>query len=177
MSKLGDPVDYVLDRMVEAVLGENAHYKSHAEALNIPANTIKTWKRRREVPSGYLANFAADWKVSVDWLLHGGERAPAKNEARGLEESKKPYDLSKEEMKLLANYRSSPHEVQEALQIVASIASRPALDYPEKPQKVPCTKKMRCGGPVDKVAPVMRSGEVSKAGSARKRIKKGGNPK
>lgn len=123
MSKRENPVDHVLDRMVEAVLGENAHFKSHADALGIPQDTIKTWRRRGAVPAGYLSNFARDWKKSVDWLLHGPEGVPV------IEAKLMPHggamQLRADERKLLENYRKLPNEVKETLQLVASIASRP----------------------------------------------------
>lgn len=72
MSKKPNPVETILDRMVEVVLGDNAVFKSHSEVLGIPAGTIRTWRNRGEVPTGTLAQFATDWKVSMDWLLHGG---------------------------------------------------------------------------------------------------------
>lgn len=129
MSKQENPVDYVLDRMVEAVLGENAHFRSHAEALGIPAETIKTWRRRREVPAGKLAAFAQDWDVPVDWLLHGPEGVTLiemkKTQPGEVRQQAAAYGLADDERKLLENYRASPAEVREALQLVASIASRP----------------------------------------------------
>jgi DNA-directed RNA polymerase sigma subunit (sigma70/sigma32) len=135
MSKRENPVDHVLDRMVEAVLGENAHFKSHSEALGIPAETIKTWRRRGEVPPGKLADFARDWKVSVDWLLFGpdGQLLLGDDklhlEAHGREARQKLAQdaLADDERKLLENYRKLPSEVKETLQLVASIASRPVL--------------------------------------------------
>lgn len=142
MSKRENPVDPVLDRMVEAVLGENAHFKSHADALGIPANTIKTWRRRGEVPAGYLAQFARDWKTSVDWLLYGMEgklilgddpthRPPMERK------SSTQRALADDERKLLENYRNSSPEVKEALQLVASMASRPqGLAPVAKPSRV-----------------------------------------
>lgn len=136
MSKRENPVDHVLDRMVETVLGENAHFKSHSEALGIPAQTIKTWRRRGEVPPGKLADFARDWKVSVDWLSFGPEEKLLLGddklhlEAQGREacQALAQYGaLADDERKLLENYRKLPSEVKETLQLVASIASRPAV--------------------------------------------------
>lgn len=129
MSKRENPVDHVLDRMVEAVLGENAHFKSHAEALGIPQDTIKTWRRRGNVPPGYLSNFARDWKTSVDYLLLGAEGVVV-IEAKptlpgGAAQQVAAYGLKADERKLLENYRKVPAEVKETLQLVASIASRP----------------------------------------------------
>lgn len=161
MTKRENPVDHVLDRMVEATLGANAHFKSHAEALGIPAETIKSWRRRGAVPAGYLAAFARDWKSSVDYLLYG-------NEGIALIEAKptSPGDvaqqvaqygaLADDERKLLENYRNSPAEVKEALQLVASVASRPQTGSP-KPARV----KIRNGElPSRKFSPpVVVSGE------------------
>lgn len=131
MSKRENPVDQVLDRMVEAALGENAHFKSHGEALGIPEETVKTWRRRGAVPAGYLSNFARDWKTSVDYLLHGPEGVMLiEAKAHGgmhhaAEQQAAAYGLTDEERKLLENYRKVPAEVKEALQLVASVASRP----------------------------------------------------
>lgn len=132
MSKRENPVDHVLDRMVEAVLGENAHFKSHADALGIPPDTIKTWKRRGAVPAGYLANFARDWKSSVDYLLHGKDgvvliEAKPTPPGGAAQQIAQYGALADDERKLLENYRNSSAEVKEALQLVASIASRPQI--------------------------------------------------
>lgn len=72
MPKRANKIDHVLDRMVLVALGERAEFKSHAEALGIPPETIKTWRRRGEVPLTKLKDFAQDWKVSLDWLMNGG---------------------------------------------------------------------------------------------------------
>lgn len=151
MSRQENPVDHVLDRMVETVLGANAHFKSHAEALGIPLNTIRTWKRRREVPPGKLAEFARDWKVSVDWLLHGVPRLLIEDEAHHASiaaEPAAPYGLSDDERKLLDNYRKSPPEVRETLQLVASIASRPFVGLSATAK----TRAPRHGGEVEPVS-------------------------
>lgn len=174
MSKRENLVDHVLDRMVEAVLGENAHFKSHAEALGIPQDTIKTWKRRGAVPAGYLSNFAREWKASVDYLLFGEEgvivtrakpMSPAQRAAR--------YALATDERKLLENYRKLPTEVKEALQLVASIASRPQVtgEHAAAPPRV----KVRAGElPARKFKPpVVVSSEPAPA-HPRKKKERGG---
>lgn len=129
MSKLGYPIDYVLDRMVEVVLGENASFGSHAEALGIPANTIKTWRRRGEVPPGYLINFAADWKVSFDWLLRGDE-SPGH-----VSEKVSPFGLLKaDEAALLESYRAAPPEIRAALRVLAGCGGTPPTPRPRIPK-------------------------------------------
>ncbi|MDA8258365.1 MAG: helix-turn-helix domain-containing protein [Betaproteobacteria bacterium] len=175
MSKRENLVDHVLDRMVEAVLGENAHFKSHAEALGIPQDTIKTWRRRGAVPAGYLSNFAREWKASVDWLQYGPEGKvvfggePEAHQVAG----KVTHDgINADERKLLENYRKSPAEVREALQLVASIASRPqaAGEHAVKP---PRARVMRGELPHRKFKPpVVVSGEPAQA-PARARKKRG----
>lgn len=161
MAKQENPVDYVLDRMVEVVLGENAHFKSHADALGIPAETIKSWRRRREVPPGRLADFARDWKVSVDWLLTG-VRAIALDEAHPakIQQKEARYGIKDDERKLLENYRNSPAEVREALQLVASIASRPHVG-------VSATAKVRTKRHAGAVEPVSHGSVSGKAGRKR----------
>lgn len=170
MSKRENLVDHVLDRMVEAVLGENAHFKSHAEALGIPQDTIKTWKRRGAVPAGYLSNFAREWKASVDYLLFGEEgvivtKVKPQQVAR--------YALATDERKLLENYRKLPTEVKEALQLVASIASRPQVtgEHAAAPPRV----KVRAGDlPTRKFKPpVVVSSEPAPA-RPRKKKERGG---
>lgn len=100
MSRPDDSVTSVLDRMVVAVLGENAHFQSHALALGIPRETIKSWKRRGEVPLGTLKNFALDWKVPLDWLQRGD--MPDAHQAN---EQARSQGLSEDESELLENYR------------------------------------------------------------------------
>lgn len=177
MRKKENPVDHVLDRMVEAVLGENAHFKSHAEVLGVPAETIKSWRRRGEVPASKLAAFAQDWKVSVDWLLYGPEEKLilGDNSARlrAAERAAVRYGaLTDEERKLLENYRKSPDEVKEALQLVASIASRPVTAA-----GVPCPPrvKVRSGSlPDKKFSPPVGHAPCPGARPGRKRAKGGG---
>ncbi|MDT3707467.1 MAG: helix-turn-helix domain-containing protein [Thiobacillus sp.] len=135
MSKPGDQVDFVLDRMVEVVLGENAQFRSHAEALGIPANTIKTWKRRGEVPSGYLKGFADDWKVSFDWLLHGGARQAVQVESHKVSEAERPYGISAEEWRLIERYRRSRPEIRAAALRVLGDPSAPAAT--EESRRIP----------------------------------------
>lgn len=172
MLKRENPVDYVLDRMVEVVLGENAHFKSHAAALGIPQDTIKTWRRRGAVPAGYLSNFAREWKTSVDWLQYGPEGKEVLGDAHQVTEKAAPYGISADERKLLENYRKIPAEVREALQLVASIASRPqaAGEHAVKP---PRARVMRGELPHRKFKPpAVVSGEPAQT-PARSRKKRG----
>lgn len=118
MSRLESHVDYVLDRMVETVLGESALFNSHALALGIPENTIRTWKRRGEVPLSYLKNFAQDWKVSLDWLLNGN-----KSESHQVNENPRPYGLTADESALLESFRRRSPEAQAALLLLVKDAS------------------------------------------------------
>ena len=132
MGKRENPVDHVLDRMVEAALGENAHFNSHAEALGIPAETIKTWRRRGEVPTGKLLAFAQDWKVSVDWLLHGDSVEPAA-ERHQVNQERAPYgeQLTPDEVSLIEGYRRSTPEVRAAaLRVLAGSNAR--IQKPER---------------------------------------------
>lgn len=172
MAKRENPVDHVLDRMVEAVLGENAHFKSHADALGIPAETIKSWRRRGEVPPGKLTAFAQDWKVPVDWLLHGPEGqvvlGGGSAHVQAMERESASYGaLADDERKLLENYRKLPAEVKETLQLVASIASRPQVPGSVKPPRV----RVRAGElPSRKFRPpAVVSGEPTPAGPRKKR--------
>lgn len=73
MSKAENPVIHVLDRMVELALGESAHFQSHADALHVPYETVKSWKRRRKVPLYELEMFSERYGVTIDWLLHGDQ--------------------------------------------------------------------------------------------------------
>lgn len=177
MTKRENPVDHVLDRMVEAVLGENAHFKSHSEVLGYPQETIKTWRRRGAVPAGTLSIFARDWKVSIDWLLFGPEGKVVlggvgdlhTRSEREVHEQADRYKLVDDERKLLENYRKLPAEVKEALQLVASIASRPQSATTSKSPRV----KVRAGElpPRKFKPPTVVSGEPA---PARPRKKRGG---
>lgn len=138
MSKPENTVDHVLDRMVEAVLGEDARFESHALALGIPHNTIRTWKRRGEVPLGYLKNFAADWKVSLDWLLRGEKAGEQAAEAHQVSENVRPYGLSADESALLESYRRASPETQTALRVLAGCGGTPPTPRPRvaKPARI-----------------------------------------
>ncbi len=144
MAKSENPVDHVLDRMVEAMLGENAHFKSHAEALGIPAETIKTWRRRREVPAGRLAEFARDWKTPVDWLLHGNaaERASVPHQVN---QATAPYGerLRPDESAILEAFRSASPELR--------AAALRMLDA-KTPAAAPKVRQPRSGGAVERVS-------------------------
>lgn len=171
MRKQENPVDHVLDRMVEAALGENAHFKSHAEALGIPAETVKSWRRRGAVPAGYLNNFAREWKTSVDLLLHGPQgvvliEAKPVPPGGAAQQATQYGALADDERKLLENYRKSPPEVKEALQLVASIASRPQGAV-AKPSRV----KVRAGElpPRKFTPPAVVSGEPTAARPRKRR--------
>lgn len=121
MSQSKKSVDDVLDRMVETMLGDDAHFKSHALALGVPHNTIRTWKRRGEVPLTYLKNFALDWKVDIGWLLYGVTLP--QGEVHEVREGARPYGLSAEEAALLEDYRHSPPAAQAALGVLAHAAA------------------------------------------------------
>lgn len=127
MLKQENPIDYVLDRMVETVVGTGVDFKSHADALGIPAETIKTWRRRREVPPGRLAAFAQDWKVSVDWLLRGDH-----TEAHQVNENVAPYGLSGDEAALLEVFRRSTPELRAAARRVLEVNPQGKLERPAR---------------------------------------------
>lgn len=63
-------VDAVLDRMVKS-LGPDIGF-GYAEALDVSKDTIKTWRRRGEVPMRYLSGFAKRYGLSIDYLRFGG---------------------------------------------------------------------------------------------------------
>lgn len=122
MSKAVDLVESVLDRMVEAIRGPDAYFQSHHEALYVPRETIKSWKRRGAVPLGVLESFSRDHKVSLDWLLHGDQPEAAQAESHQLKQNVQPYGLSADEAVLLESYRRSTPEVQAAaLRVLAGV--------------------------------------------------------
>lgn len=61
--------DAVLDRMLQCV--GNPAAGSAADALDVPANTLKTWRRRGAVPMRALDAFAKAHGVSLDYLRFG----------------------------------------------------------------------------------------------------------
>jgi len=127
MSKPESSVDHVLDRMVEAMLGEGAHFKSHALALGIPHNTIRTWKRRQKVPLYELESFSERYGVTLDWLLHGDQPEAAPHQVN---QNLQPYGLSEDESALLESYRRSSEEMQRAaLRMLAESAPKAASGY------------------------------------------------
>lgn len=75
--------DAVIDRMLQCV--GNPAAGSAADALDVPANTLKTWRRRGAVPMRALDAFAKAHGVSLDYLRFGiqegvqNETAPAKS--------------------------------------------------------------------------------------------------
>lgn len=61
--------DAVIDRMLRCV--GNPAAGSAADALDVPANTLKTWRRRGAVPMRALDAFAKAHGVSIDYLRFG----------------------------------------------------------------------------------------------------------
>lgn len=167
-------IDAVLDRMFEAV-GKPFGF-GYAKAFDVSERTLSTWRARGQVARRYLEGFAREWKTSVDYLLYGSEGVvdiEAKPTAPGgAAQQAASYGLKADERKLLENYRKSPAEVREALQLVASIASRPqaAGEHAVKP---PRARVMRGELPHRKFKPpVVVSGEPAQA-PARARKKRG----
>lgn len=62
-------VDSVLGRMVRA-LGLDIGF-GFAEALDVSRDTVKTWRRRGEVPMKFLTGFAQAHNLSLDYLRFG----------------------------------------------------------------------------------------------------------
>ncbi len=62
-------VDAVLGRMVKA-LGLDIGF-GFAEALDVSRDTVKTWRRRGEVPMRFLTGFAKAHDLSLDYLRFG----------------------------------------------------------------------------------------------------------
>lgn len=116
-------IDAVLDRMFEAA-GKPFGF-GYAKAFDVSERTLSTWRARGQVARRYLEGFAREWKTSVDWLQYGPEGKAVLGDAHQVAEKAAPYGISADERKLLENYRKIPAEVREALQLVASIASRP----------------------------------------------------
>ena len=148
MSKPKNSVDHVLDRMVEVVLGENAQFRSHAAALGIPRETVKSWKRRGEVSPGYLKGFALDWKVSLDWLLTGDIA-----DAAGVEQECAPYVVeatNAEERALIQTYRQLDPETRITLQNLLKVIANAAPAEVAAPKARP--RQLRHAGEVERVS-------------------------
>lgn len=82
-----DGVDAVLERMVKA-LGLDIGF-GFAEALDVSRDTVKTWRRRGEVPMRFLTGFAKAHGLSLDYLRFGGsgQNEPDENRAIGISEA------------------------------------------------------------------------------------------
>lgn len=134
-------VEAILERMWEAV---GRPLVGYARAFDVSESNIKNWRHRGRVSRVYLEGFANEHGVSLDWLLHG-DQAPA--EPPMVSEKPASYGIAADERKLLDNYRKCQPEVREALQVVASIASRPGV-VSAAPVK---TRVQRHGGEVERV--------------------------
>ncbi|HSH71562.1 MAG TPA: LexA family transcriptional regulator [Methylophilaceae bacterium] len=44
---------------------------SYAEQLDVPENTVKTWRKRGKIPLDFLVKFSREHKVSLDYLVNG----------------------------------------------------------------------------------------------------------
>lgn len=103
--------------MVDTVrLQQGCTHEGH-ECLGIPKNTIKSWRRRREIPPGTLADFARVHDVSLDWLVTGVEDGERRTPT-----AMPPMDT--DELRLLAMYRSCSNEMKKAIQAVAAASTQ-----------------------------------------------------
>lgn len=117
-------VDAVLRRMVDAIGGDADDVPG---ALGVPAQTIKTWRRRGEVPMKHLQKFAAEKGLGLDMLMTGrlvyptatpGAEVGARDSAEG------GFELSPRELALLRNYRAADPQGRRAVEDVAALALR-----------------------------------------------------
>lgn len=126
-------VDAVLNRMYD-VLGVAG--VSMATALDVPPQTIKTWKRRGAVPFRFLDAFARQHNVSIDMLQKGAERYPVAADEHGKGNSvwderaqyvhEQSAVLTTAELALVRNYRRSGNDGMGALEMTAiALANRP----------------------------------------------------
>lgn len=108
-------IDAVMRRLME-VLG-NPMYVSHAMALDVSENTVKTWRRRGFIPMKYLQGFAAKHGVSIDYLMRGEAKSASEEIA-----------LSNEERLMLDRYRTSSRELRDAALrvLLGGVAPTPA---------------------------------------------------
>lgn len=96
-------VDAVLDRLCRVVGAPKE--MGYAEALDVARETIKSWRRRGEVPLRYLQGFAVDHGVTIDYLQRG---VVASGEPASV------YGLSPDETRLLAAWRAASGELRRA---------------------------------------------------------------
>lgn len=94
-------IDAVFERMFKAA-GNPLGY-SFAEAFDVSENTLKTWRRRGAVSTKFLQGFAAQYGVSLDYLLHGVTGDPDLDIARDANERV-----------LLERFRSAPKNLRDA---------------------------------------------------------------
>lgn len=94
-------VDAVLDRLAR-IAGAPPEL-SWADALDVSKETVKTWRRRGEVPLRYLKGFAAAHGASLDYLRRGGALAVSE-----------PGALGADEQRLLAAYRRASAVLRKA---------------------------------------------------------------
>lgn len=178
MSKAENPAVQVLDRMVEVALGESAHFKSHADALNIPFETVKSWKRRRKVPLYELEMFSERYGVTIDWLLYGDQPEATQTESHQVNQNVTAYGPAvsatlQSFVKQIGEWVASGQLKDEDIEVLAGIAARlagpePAVVTPRPPRARPVVPARP---PIPKKAQVYRPGEKPAVAVPRKASK------
>lgn len=136
----------VIERLKEIFEAKNN--TELAEKLNIPRNTVSTWKNRGSVPYAVCIDVAEQEKVSLDWLLAGIE--PMK---QGIPSDKTGSDVHFEmDVELMGKIMSifmdaaqksevyiPPHELG---QMVACIYQDMITDWPSREERLKALKML-----------------------------------
>lgn len=120
-------VDAVLNRMVKATgmdLG-----LGWGDALDVSKDTIKTWRRRGQVPMKFLTGFAEKYNVSLDYLRHGKEfQAPGVITVVGGGQ-KKPLPLDVATLELAIEYVRNRERLEKKTLSASAFANAVRLAY------------------------------------------------
>lgn len=93
-------------------------------ALEIPPQTISSWKSRDSIPYAKCIEVAEERNISLDWLLTGdGPMCRGKVE-RTVQEVPAAYVISPRERAILELFRSLDEEAQQEIQSVAAEKKR-----------------------------------------------------
>lgn len=147
--------------MVEVALGESAHFKNHADALRIPFETVKSWKRRRKVPLYELETFSERYGVTIDWLLHGDQPKVEQDKPHQVQ----PDGLSADEAALLETYRGIDPEARVTLRNMLKVIA--TAGQAKVQEKKPKLRQPRHAGAVEPVSRRSADSPSKKPGRAR----------
>lgn len=122
----------VLNRMYEC-LGSPVGIGG-PEALGVGPLLFARWREGGAFPARFLAEFAREHGVTVEWLEYGwlpkelpGGAYPtqSQSQAPAAAESPTPYGLSEDERALLENYRAASSEGKRIIRAAGAAAAKP----------------------------------------------------